>query len=36
MAANNNGKAQREFPRPEEITNGRDKAPEITIPFHHH
>lgn len=34
--AKSNGKAQREFPRPEAMTKGKAKAPEITIPFHHH
>lgn len=36
MDANKSGKAQRELPRQEVITKGNVKAPEITIPFHHH
>lgn len=36
MDANKSGKAQRELLRQEAITKGNVKAPEITIPFHHH
>lgn len=32
----NNGKTQREFPLPEAIINGKDRARETTMPFHHH
>ncbi len=33
---NKSGKAHRELPRQEVIIKGNVKAPDITIPFHHH